>query len=131
MARPRKNETLTSGPPTDEKEGANGASGDVTPALNKKEMVQKALKALGPDAKPAKIHEWVLRKFNVDMNANHISSYKSQLRGANEGAASTGGNGASPEDVRIKDIQVLKELSDRLGPKKFRSLIDMLVPAPR
>jgi hypothetical protein len=131
MARPSKDETLTSGPQTDEREGANGASGDATPSLSKKEMVQRALKALGPDAKPAKIHKWVLRKFKVDMSPNHISSYKSQLRGPDERPAPTGRNGASAEDVRIKDIQTLKELSDRLGPKKFRSLIDLLVPGPR
>ncbi len=143
MARPRKEETTTSGAQAEgtneqaQDEAGSEATSEGTSGLNKKELVRQALKALGKSSKPAKIHDWILKRYREDIDPNHISSYKSQLLGASKKkrkrseAAPTTTRANSSSDVSFKDIQAVKNLADRLGQKKFWGLIDLLLPVAK
>jgi hypothetical protein len=76
----------------------------------------------------------------LEMSAKMISSYKSsirrkgglpRLRGrkkrrlpAEAAAAAPNGDGA----ISIKDLRTLKDLAVRLGPGRFRELVDFVCP---
>jgi hypothetical protein len=107
---------------------ANGVGG------NKMEAVRRALGTLGRDAKPTALHNHILRAFNLDIQPNMISSYKSTiLKGSSSGKKrgrkpknnSAPSNATSGGNI-IKDLKTLKELTTRLGAGRVRELLDLL-----
>jgi len=106
---------------------ANGVGG------NKMEAVRRALGALGHHAKPAALHGHILREFNLDIQPNMISSYKSTIlkgksnskkRGRKPKSEVVAGNATS--GVNIKDLKAIKELMMRLGAGRVRELLELL-----
>jgi hypothetical protein len=121
MARPKK----------DTESGANGEAGPIT---KKTKMVEHAIDHLGRKAKRGHIQQYIKDNFGIDMTLSHISSYKSGYlrkkkarRLANREAGSTAANsGPASGEVSFKDISAVKSLMERLGPKKFNSLVELL-----
>ena len=94
----------------------------------------RALKALGIAANLAVLQEHIRKKYQAEMSLNHISTYKTTIL---RDAGKEGGMDKPKErptnnsdEVSIRDLQIVKDLAERLGTKKFRSLIDLLVPLP-
>jgi hypothetical protein len=132
---------MTSDASSAEDYGAASAHNGASPTSNKMEAVRQALKHLGKKSKPAEIHDFILREFHVDMKPNMISAYKSMIakkkgkRGRppgrkahveTEAVAETTHRGPTGAAVSFKDIRVLKELSDRLGPNRIRELLELM-----
>jgi len=107
------------------------------------EAVRQAMDALTYDASPSEIQKHIKDKFDVDMSANMISSYKSTLRGkaglagrrrkkrgrpkktavvATAGAAPV----SSHDSVPWKDLRTIKDMASRLGKKGLRDLVELL-----
>jgi hypothetical protein len=113
------------------------------PRKNKMEAVRRAMDALTYDASPSEIQKYIKDNFDVDMNANMISSYKSTLRGkagiagrrrkkrgrpkkvaamANDGVAPA----SSRDSVPWKDLRTIKDIALRLGKRGLRDLVELL-----
>jgi hypothetical protein len=105
------------------------------------EAVRRAMDALSYDASPSEIQKYIKDSFDVDMNANMISSYKSTLR-SKAGIAgrrkkrgrprklATVATAASPvsfhDAVPWKDLRTIKDIAGRLGKKGLRDLVELL-----
>ncbi len=122
--------------------------------VNKMECVRKALSELGKKAKPAELQTFLKEHFNLDMERELISKYKSDIlikrkrrmakvragrpRKAKASAPSEAPAVAPPkaaartrsrtEGVSLEDVQTVKDLVGRVGADKLRSLIGMLAP---
>ena len=126
--------------------GVNGSAGAGKPA-SKTEGVRRALDALGKEASPKEIDEYIRREFNIKMSLPHISTTKSNiLRGQGKGRrrrgrrkkgakVATGGQPASAATAfSLKDLREIKTLVDRVGAEKFKNLrefrevLDFLYP---
>ena len=113
------------------KDGADSSGGDGA-ALTQREMVKRALKDLGYDAKTQAIHEHIRDQFKRTLSNNIISSYKSNLR--REAGVAKGRGGRPPgrgsaahrAPLDVKDVQTIKELVERLGAERVRELIQVL-----
>jgi hypothetical protein len=114
-----------------------------TESISKLDAVRQALKALGKDAMPVKIQEFVKTSFDVDMSTAHVSNYKTMiLRGGKTGkkrkkrrkhavaaevvakpiqAPAKAANGA----VTLAEIAAVKGLVSRVGEDTLKSLIDV------
>src|SRR5258708_31918810 len=66
---------------------AAGAGGSPATAMTKWAAVKRALATLGRDAKPLAIQSHVRDKYNIQMTAGHVSTYKKKL--AKKARAST------------------------------------------
>jgi hypothetical protein len=107
---------------------ANGVGG------NKMEAVRRALSSLGRDAKPTALHNHILSQFNLDIQPNMISSYKSTILKGSKGGKKRGRkpkNNSIPSHAPsggniIKDLKTLKELTTRLGAGRVREYLDLL-----
>jgi hypothetical protein len=111
--------------------GGGAAANGV--GTNKMEAVRRALGALGHHAKPVALHSHILREFNLDIQPNMISSYKSTIlkgkstgkkRGRKPKSEVAAGNATS--GVNIKDLKAIKELMMRLGAGHVRELLELL-----
>jgi hypothetical protein len=139
MAR-KKAGTAADGPSAQtENAGEDGAADSGS--IPKKEMVARAIQHLGRKADRTDIQDFIRREFNTEMTLTHISSTKSQyLSGKGKGkgkrgkrkaaAAPSAANGGGParEEGLLRDMRILKELIDRLGLKKFNSMVELLAP---
>jgi hypothetical protein len=93
--------------------------------VNKAQVVREALAALGNDAKPGAIQDWIKTNYKVEMEATMISSYKSnELKKAGAGKASRGGKGGSGD--LIGDIATVSDLLKKHGRSNLNKLIDAL-----
>jgi ribosomal protein L19E len=112
------------------------------PRTNKMEAVRRAMDNLGYDASPLEIQKFIKENFDVDMNANMISSYKSTLR-AKAGLAgrrkkrgrpkktAAAATAAAPaatfhDAVPWKDLRTIKDIAGRIGKKGLRELVELL-----
>jgi len=98
--------------------------------LTQRELVRRALQALGYDAKTQAIHEYIRDHLKRTLSNNIISSYKSNLRSEAGLARGRGGRPAGRGALRsapldVKDVQTIKELVTRLGAPRVRELIDV------
>jgi hypothetical protein len=98
---------------------------------NKMEAVRRALTALGYNAKPLELRGHILNEYQLDIQPNQISSYKSMILRANGAPKKRGrkpNNSTLPTTagVSIKDLKAVKELTTRLGAGRVRELIDLL-----
>jgi hypothetical protein len=122
-----------------------GASAHKVPAgngepveklTNKAEAIRRALAKLGNKAMPAEIQEFIKARFGVEMTTKVISVYKSKLvkkKGKPGRKPKVVGATAEPaperamhEAVSFKDMRLVKEISDRLGPARMRELVALV-----
>ena len=112
------------------------------PKKNKMEAVRRAMDALTYEASPSEIQKYIKDNFDVDMNANMISSYKSTLRskaglggrrkkrGRPKKLATVASAAAAPvsfhDAVLWKDLRTVKDIAGRLGKKGLRDLVELL-----
>jgi hypothetical protein len=104
--------------------------------ITKVEAVRRALAELGADATPTQIQGWIRDQLGIDMNTDHISTTKSDLRRkaagkgkpavqqASKAAADGAGNGKG--GISLNDIAAVKDLVGRVGADQLRALIDVL-----
>jgi hypothetical protein len=110
-------------------QGKNGPTGEKL--TNKTEAVQRALDELGPHAMPLAIQEFVKTRYGVDISNKVVSVYKRKLakrgrrRGRPKGEVATPRAGG-PGEVTIADLRTVRELSDRVGPRRLREVLDLL-----
>jgi hypothetical protein len=110
------------------------------PSKNKMEAVRRAMDALSYDASPSEIQKYIKDNFDVDMNPNMISSYKSTLR-SKAGLVGrrkkrgrprklAAANATAPvsfhDAVPWKDLRTIKDIAVRLGKKGLRDLVELL-----
>jgi hypothetical protein len=141
MARPKKqpdapHQTTGSPDATQPEPKENGPQGGVR--VNKMDLVRKALKRLGPDAKPKRIQGYLQKRYRVEISADMISNYKGSI--LKKAAAQSGvtrqpdvveATPANPErasngGLSIEEIRAVKELADKLGAGKVRELVEVL-----
>jgi hypothetical protein len=111
---------------------ANGRAGEKL--TNKTEAVRRALKELGPDAKPIEIQAFVRDRFGVEISNKVVSVYKAKLakrgrrRGKPKGKAVTAAPAprAGHGEVALADLRAMRELSDRVGTRRLRELLELL-----
>ena len=124
------------------------------PTITKLEAVKRALAKLGKDATPSQMQPYIKATFGIEMTTDHISTSKgtlaSRARKAAEAAqlaasakkpapampqspaaASTPAMKAAPAKaangaILLEDVLTAKELLDRVGADKLRTLIDGL-----
>jgi hypothetical protein len=118
---------------------AHARNGRVREKLtNKMEAMRRALAKLGKKAVPAEIQAFVKDSFGVEMTTQLISVYKSKLvrkRGRK------GKPGRKPKEVgaiiepapkhvadvvTFRDLRLVREISDRLGPARVRELVELM-----
>jgi hypothetical protein len=120
----------------------NEPARDALPEIpSKMEAVRQALRALGEDAKPRVIQEYLQQRFDLGMSRDHISVYKSDLKrkltrkpqGRATPAAPPVREPATPApkapgkgDIGLEDLLVLKKLVERVGATKLLGLVDAL-----
>ena len=93
--------------------------------VNKAQCVRDAVAALGEDAKPQAIQQWILENHKVELNAMMISSYKSNMKkGAGKKAGKKAGAGKGG-DI-LSDIATIKGLITKHGAPNLNKLIDAL-----
>ncbi len=128
--RPRKNPVAVpaaASPPAD-----SGAK-----EVNKTEAVIRALRTLGPEAKPKEIQEFALDEFGVDMPTSLISNYKSILgkRLAGESRLVRKPKDAAPPAVSkpraaggitLADLEAIKALVARVGSDQVAAVAQLL-----
>jgi hypothetical protein len=113
---------------------ANGRAGEKL--TNKTEAVRRALDELGPDAKPLEIQVFVKDRFGVEISTKVVSIYKAKLgrrgrrRGKPKGEAVTAApapRAVGQGEVTIADLRAMRELSDRVGTRRLRELLELLL----
>jgi hypothetical protein len=105
--------------------------------INKMECMRQALAALGSDAAPKEIEDYLKREFNLVMGRKMISTYKGSVNKkagqqsalmrapALAAAAPTAGRAARGNGSK-DDARAVKELADRIGPDEVRDWLDVL-----
>src|SRR5579885_1900580 len=48
--------------------------------ISKKDAVRRAMAALGDEARPADMRDWIKQNFNIDMTADHVSTARGEVR---------------------------------------------------
>lgn len=103
------------------------------PYLTKMEAMRRALDKLGDTAAPQQIQDWVNQELKMHIPKNMVSSYKSAILRKKAGisafmrprpavtSGSTLGGGIS-----IADVQIIKDLTTRIGAAKIHELVDVL-----
>jgi hypothetical protein len=141
MARPKKQPDAphqTTGSPDAAQPEAkeNGREGGVR--VNKMDLVRKALKRLGSDAKPKRIQGYLLKRYRVEISADVISNYKGSIlkKAAAQSSVTrqpdvVGSTPANPErasngGISVDDVRAVKSLADKIGAGKVQELVDVL-----
>jgi hypothetical protein len=105
--------------------------------VNKMQMVRKALKKLGNDAKPLRIQAYLKKWHGLEISADMISNYKGSIlrKARGESGPAQEPEAAAPialkeqasgGGIRIEEVRAVKKLADRLGAGKVRELVDVL-----
>lgn len=90
-------------------------------------MVREALGAVGADAKPKEIDEYVRSKYGAAIPAPIISAYKSAINSRSGGGGRRGRPaGGRDERVDVRDVVAVRELIGRYGADQLLRLIKML-----
>src|SRR5262245_18956215 len=114
-----------------------GAALDKGPTRN--EMYGAALAALGNHAETEAVLGYIRDKYGLELKKENVSTGLSTYRkaaGITKGrkgkrrkkarAATEGDNGAALDGVSLKDIKALRALAGKLGPTKFRGLVELV-----
>jgi hypothetical protein len=122
-----------------------GASAHKAPAgngqaheklTNKAEAIRRALAKLGSKSRPTEIQGFIKTNFGVEMTTKLISVYKYKL------VKKKGKPGRKPKEagaviqptpqramhqaVSFRDLRIVKEIGDRLGPARMRELVALM-----
>jgi hypothetical protein len=129
------------------KQGQGTAPQSNGATLSKMEVVRRAMKALGMEAKPLAIKAWAMKNHNMDLSTDLISVYKKTIKSRAEGAgakksagkrkqAASKGNKAAPTSparsagggsrLSVADVQTLRGLVERLGAEQVKQLASVL-----
>jgi hypothetical protein len=102
---------------------------------SKTEMVRQAMEK-GRKRKPLSIQEWVQQKYNVFIEAAHISTIKSNLRNKSKKprkssaeapeAAAAPRRKSNAESLSLEEIRLVKGLVDRIGRDNFKQVVELL-----
>ena len=131
-------------------EKKNEATVPQAKPATKMDAVRKALAALGKDAMPLQIQEYLKDVFGLDMITNHISSYKTdilkkrtvkrkigakpvvakpaeskKIEAPKKAAAPQAKHGAA-SSISLEDIETAKKLVGHVGSHNLKALIDLL-----
>jgi hypothetical protein len=114
--------------------------------MTKREAVRLAMADMGPEARPAQLQGHIRSKFGIDMSVGHVAVERRKLllkggrkrsAGRRPGRPSAGktaaktagrlppGNGTAYA-VGLDDIEMVKDLVERVGADSLRKLIDVL-----
>jgi hypothetical protein len=86
-------------------------------------MVRAALQEMGGDPKPLDMQAHIKGKFGVELPANIISNYKSQIKRKNGG----GGPGRGRRGgLQVEDIEAIRKLVKRLGTEQVKRIADVV-----
>ena len=82
VARPERNTEANVAEKKTETETAQQEAGQAkgSQKITKMEAVRRALDELGPEAMPKAIQGFVMDRFGIEMNTDHISTYKGDIR---------------------------------------------------
>jgi hypothetical protein len=102
--------------------------------VNKAQLVRDAIGALGADAKPAAIQEYITKAGGPEIPAVMISSYKSNMkkkgvgsgRGRKKGSGRVGRPAGSGGGDIFTDIATVRGLLDKHGKPGLVKLIDAI-----
>jgi hypothetical protein len=114
-------------------EKTNGA-GETPAKVNKLDAVRQVMKDLGTDATVPDIQREVKARYGLEMSAKQASTYRGMLRKAAPAATPAPAQPANGKaTVELDDLVTLRELVDRVGAERLRTLIDLLgaVEPPR
>jgi hypothetical protein len=86
-------------------------------------MVRVALQEMGGDPKPLEMQTVIKNKFGVELPANIISNYKSQIKRKNGG----GGPGRGRRGgLQVEDIEIIRGLVRRLGADQVKRIAEVV-----
>jgi hypothetical protein len=85
-------------------------------------MVRTALQEMGGNPKPMEMQAHIKNKFGVELPANIISNYKSQIKRKNGGGGP--GRGRRAGGLRVEDFEVIRGLVKRLGADQVKRWVD-------
>lgn len=89
-------------------------------------MVRAALQDMGGDPKPQEMQAHIKSKFGVELPANIISNYKSQIKRKAGGAAAGPGRGRrSTASLQVADFETVRGLVKRLGVEQVKKLVEV------
>jgi hypothetical protein len=99
--------------------------------MSKMAAMRRALAELGGDAQNQDIHKFLKSQLSINMDLKMISNYKTHLKAASKSAAirKPGTPAAAPlaaDGITLADIRVVKEVVNKIGADKVRSLATVL-----
>ena len=86
-------------------------------------MVRIALDDMGADAKPLDMQAHIKSKFGVELPANIISNYKSQIKRNSSGGGVGRGRKAG---LKVEDFETIRGLVRRLGTDQVKRLVEVV-----
>jgi hypothetical protein len=110
------------------------------PPLNKLDAVKRTLAALGPDAMPLAIQEYVQKHFGIGISTAVVSAYKKELKArakkkpapkppvqpAPQSSVRQPAPTPAKNGISLEDIEAVQGLVGRVGPDQLKGLIDLL-----
>jgi hypothetical protein len=84
-------------------------------------MVRTALQEMPGDPKPLEMQAFIKSKYGVELPANIISNYKSQIKRKN-GTAGRGRRGG----LQVEDIEAIRGLVQRLGSDQVKRIAEVV-----
>src|SRR6266481_4171441 len=100
--------------------------------MSKMDCMRRALAELGGAAENQDIQKFLKSRFSLDMDVKMISGYKTYLKAASKSAAiRKPGRPATAapvvaDGITLDDIRVVKEVVNKIGADKVRSLAAVL-----
>lgn len=105
---------------------------EIVKSVKKAEAVRQCILAEGWDIQPADGVEWIKAKYGIEINPQHFSSTKSQLRkkegepSGKRGRPATGATTRTAGGSISEAVRAVKELVDKYGADEVRALLDLL-----
>jgi len=99
--------------------------------MSKMDAMRRALAELGGDAQNQDIDRFLKSQLSINMDLKMISNYKTHLKAASKRAAirKPGRPASVPlvaEGITLDDVRVVKEVVNKIGVDKVRSLAAVL-----
>ena len=88
-------------------------------------MVQATLDEIGMDAKPLEMQSHIKGKYGIELPANIISNYKSQIK-RKSGMGGVGGPGRGRRGLQVEDFEVIRNLVRRLGSDQVKRMVEVV-----
>jgi len=96
--------------------------------LSKMDAMRKTLAALGNDAMPGAIDDYLRKEFGILMSPGMIANYKSTIKseGSKSRLISRSVTRKIAGEFSLEEIQSVKEVADKIGADKLRQLAQVL-----